>query len=142
MSHNTVKTKHAELSAALSNSEELLQTLLTGLSGSSTRTGGGYMGQLADARAKVAQAATEAEQSVMKLGMAEKDLTAYEARYKDMEREAGDGKRQLAAAQAEIEKFRRKVAETGWSAEREAEVETALKEARSEVRLCTEVSHK
>jgi len=42
----------------LSSAEELLQTLLTGLSSSGTGNsgGGGYMGQLADAKARLAQA--------------------------------------------------------------------------------------
>ena len=97
------------------------------------------MGQLAEAKSRVAQAATEAEQSAKKLSMAEKELKAHQARWKEVEREAGDGKKQLSAMQAEIEKFRRKIAETGWTVEREEQVETALREARAEVRKLTEV---
>ncbi|KAH8105378.1 condensin complex subunit SMC2 [Cristinia sonorae] len=138
-SHDTVKDKHTELQTALSNSEELLQTLLTGLSSSSsTKTGGGYMGQLADARARVAQAATEQEQCLKKAGMKEKELSGLQAQWKKVEREAGDGKKQLENMRVEVEKFQRKVAETGWTVEREQEVEGALREARSAVRQLTE----
>lgn len=140
-SHNAVKEKHAELQSALTNSEELLQTLLTGLSSSSsTMTGGGYMGQLAEARTRVAQAATEHEQCLMKLSMNEKELKTLQARWKEVEREAGDGKKQVESMRAEIEKFRRKIAETGWTVEREQQVEGALREARAAVRQLTEVT--
>ena len=98
------------------------------------------MGQLADAKARLAQASTEEEQSRVKLGMSEKELKTLEARWKEVEREAGEGKRNLEAMRAEIEKFRKKVAETGWSAEKEQEGEQALRAARNEVRQLTEVS--
>ncbi|KAI0075030.1 hypothetical protein K474DRAFT_1461296 [Panus rudis PR-1116 ss-1] len=138
-SHNAVKEKHAELQSALSTSEELLQTLLTGLSSRKDgNTGGGYMGQLADAKSRLAQAATEEEQSRVKLGMSEKELKTLQARWKEVEREAGEGKRQLEAMKGEVEKFKRKVAQSGWSTEREQETETALREARSEVRRLTD----
>ena len=62
-----VKKVHNATQAALSNSEELLQSLLTGLSFSNTNnSGGGYMGQLADAKAHLAQGAVEEEQNHLK----------------------------------------------------------------------------
>ena len=97
---------------------------------------------MADSKARLAQASTEAEQSRVKLGMSEKELKTLEARWKEVEREAGEGKRNLEAMRAEIEKFRKKVAETGWSAEKDSEQEgeQALRTARNEVRQLTEVS--
>ena len=95
---------------------------------------------MADSKARLAQASTEAEQSRVKLGMSEKELKTLEARWKEVEREAGEGKRNLEAMRAEIEKFRKKVAETGWSTEKEQEGEQALRAARNEVRQLTEVS--
>ena len=139
-SYGIIKEKHTALQTSLSNSEELLQTLLTGLSsGGTNNTGGGYMGQLADAKARLAQASTEEEQSRVKLAMNEKELKTLEARWKEVEREAGEGKRNLEVMRAEIEKFRRKVAETGWSTEKEQHGEQALRAARNEVRQLTEV---
>lgn len=140
-SYGSIKEKHTVLQTALSNAEELLQTLLTGLtSGGSNNTGGGYMGQLADAKARLAQASTEEEQSRVKLAMSEKESKALEARWKEVEREAGDGRRNLDAMKVDVEKFRKKVSETGWDAEKEKEGEQALRTARNEVRQLTEVS--
>ncbi|GJE94134.1 condensin complex subunit SMC2 [Phanerochaete sordida] len=139
LSHGAVKDKHATLQAALTNAEELLQTLLTGLSSSNTgQSGGGYMGQLADARARQAQSSAEEEQSRVKLASAEKDLKALQARSKDLERESSEGKRNLAAMKTEVEKVRQKLERTGWSAQKEAEGEVTLRNARNEVRELTE----
>ncbi|OBZ73328.1 Structural maintenance of chromosomes protein 2 [Grifola frondosa] len=127
------------LTKALSNAEELLQTLLTGLSsGTAGNTGGGYMGQLADAKARSAQASAEEEQSKVKLGMSEKELKILEARWKEVEREAGEGKRNLETMQAGIEDFKSKIKETGWSAEKDEEFEVALRNAKAQVRQLAE----
>lgn len=137
---NTIKEKHATLQAALDNSEELLQTLLTGLSSSKDNTtGGGYLGQLADAKARIAQGAAEEEQGRVKLSMAEKDLKGLEARWKDVEREASEGKRQLSTAKANVEKMKQKVAESGWSSEKDEQVERELQTTRNSVRRLREV---
>ncbi|TCD71064.1 Structural maintenance of chromosomes protein 2 [Steccherinum ochraceum] len=138
-SHTAVKDKQSELQSALSNSEELLQTLLTGLtSNEKNKTGGGYMGQLADARSRVAQAVSEHEQSVMKRANTDKELKKLQDRWKEVEREAGDGRKQLQKMQTDVEKFRKAVGATGWTAEREQQVEDTLREARSHLRQCTE----
>lgn len=100
------------------------------------------MGQLAEARSRIAQAETEAESSRVKLAMNEKELKALQAKWKEVEREAGEGRKQLSAMQAEVEKFRKKVAESGWSSEKEQEVENGLRDARTEVRRLTEVIDK
>lgn len=97
------------------------------------------MGQLADAKARIAQATAEQEQGRVKLGMAEKDLKGLEGRWKNVEREAGEGKRQLSSMQTEVEKMKRKVAESGWTAEREQQVEDELQSARGAVRRLLEV---
>lgn len=140
-SYATVKDKHNTTQTALSSAEELLQTLLTGLSSSGTGNsgGGGYMGQLAEAKAKLAQATAEEEQGRVKLGMSEKELKTLEARWKEVEREAGDGKKNLESVKAETEKFKRKVEECGWSADKEREGEIALRTAKGEFRQFSEV---
>ena len=141
-SYATVKAEHTENQKTLTTAEELLQTLLTGLSSSGTGNsgGGGYMGQLADAKAKLAQATAEEEQSRVKLGMGEKELKVLEGRWKEVEREAGDGKKNFEKVKAETEKFKRKVEESGWSAEKEREGVDALRAAKGEERRLTEVS--
>ncbi|EMD35993.1 hypothetical protein CERSUDRAFT_156737 [Gelatoporia subvermispora B] len=137
--HDTLKDKHTALQTALSNAEELLQTLLTGLSSSNNgQTGGGYMGQLADAKARLAHASTEEEQHKMELGMKENELKALQAKWKEVEREAGEGKKNLERMQAEVGKLRRKLADSGWDAEKQLEGENILKAAKAEVRSSTE----
>ncbi|OJA21244.1 hypothetical protein AZE42_02525 [Rhizopogon vesiculosus] len=138
-SYMSVKAKHTDTQAALSKSEELLQTLLTGLSSSNTgNSGGGYMGQLADAKARMAQGSAEEEQNRVKLNMSEKELKALEAKWKDVEKEAGQGKRNLENMRAEAEKLKRRVADSGWSAEREQESQVSLATAKGQVRQFTE----
>ncbi|KAF7330368.1 Structural maintenance of chromosomes protein [Mycena venus] len=121
-SHKTVKDKHTGLADKLATAEELLQSLLTGLSNNKdnkTTGGGGYMGQLATARQQVAQAAAEEKQSRVKLGMSEGELKTLETRWKAMEREAGDGRKKLEAMRATVEGCRNKVAQCAWSEEKE-----------------------
>ncbi|KAM6495528.1 condensin complex subunit SMC2 [Amanita muscaria] len=138
-SYNKIKEKHTSLENALSNGEELLQSLLTGLSSGSGNSagGGGYMGQIADARARAAQAAAEEEQSKVRLGMAEKELKALEARWKDVEREAGDGKKRIEKTKQAVEVFQAKLAGCKWNQERENQGEGRLRDARNAVRDLT-----
>ena len=100
--YNKTKETFESTQSSLNAKEELLQNLLTGLSSSST-TGGGYMGQLADAKARQAHAAGEEEQSRLKLGMSQKELKALEKRWKEVEKEAGEGKRKLKEKETEVE---------------------------------------
>ena len=75
----------------LAKTEELLQTLITGLGASSNEDGeaaGGYMGQLADAKALMASAASEAEQAKMKIGLLEREIKEKEPRAKKAARMA------------------------------------------------------
>ena len=143
-SYTAIKDQHTTTQSTLSNAEELLQTLLTGLSSSKTTggttSGGGYMGQLADAKARLAQASAEEEQSRVKLGMSERELKTLEERWKKVEKEAGEGQKNLQNMKRELDGFKKKVVECGWSAEKEREQEIALRTAKGNVRQYTEVS--
>ena len=139
-SFTAVRDKHVALEKTLASAEELLQTLLTGLSSNNDgNTGGGYLGQIADARGRASEARAEEEQANVKLQMSEKELKALQERWKAVEREANDGARKLEGMQATVESFRRKMAETGWTNEKEQAQETALRDARNDVRRLTEV---
>lgn len=140
-SYKVVKAEHEESQATLNTAEELLQTLLTGLSSTGTGNsgGGGYMGQLADAKARLAHSATEEEQGRMKLGMAEKELAGLEVRWNAVAKEVGDGKKKLESLKAETGKFSQKVADCGWNDEKEREGETAVKNAKAECRQLFDV---
>ncbi|KAJ6577315.1 condensin complex subunit SMC2 [Mycena capillaripes] len=140
-SHKTVKDKHTGLADKLATAEELLQSLLTGLSNNKdnkTTGGGGYMAQLATARQQAAQAAAEEKQSRVKLGMSEGELKTLEARWKAVERDAGDGRKKLEAMRVTVEGCRTKVAQCAWSEEKENASEGRLKELKVQVRSLEE----
>ena len=138
--YQEVKQKHDVTQTALSNSEELLQSLLTGLSSSNTNnSGGGYMGQLADAKARLAQGAVEEEQNRMKLSMNEKELKATEVKRKELEKDAHQGQRNLANMKAQVNKIKQQLAACGWSVEQQQASETELRTAREQARQLTEV---
>jgi len=123
------------MESALANAVELLQSLLTGLTSTRTETsaGGGYMGQIADARARAAQAAAEEEQSRVRLGMAQRELKALESRWKEVEREAGDGRKKIERTKQTVETCRASLARCKWNEELENNLEAKLKEARDNV---------
>ena len=108
--YNAVNERHAATQTALPTAEDLLQILPTDLAGSSTQSsgGGGYMGQIADARARLAQAAAEEEQARVKLNMNSRELGELEEWWKAVEREAGQGERGIKTMQVEVESLRKK----------------------------------
>ena len=136
-----IKEKHTTMESALSNAEELLQSLLTGLTSTRTETsaGGGYMGQIADARARTAQAQAEEEQCKVRLGMAQRELKALETKWKEVEREAGDGRKKIERTKQTVEACRAALAQCKWNEELEQNLEAKLKEARDNVAELTHV---
>jgi len=88
------------------------------------------MGQIA-ARARLAQAAAEEEQARVKLDMSRRELSEFEKRWKAVEREASQGKRDTKRMQAVVENLRKKVDTTGWSAEKE-QANEALRRAKDD----------
>ena len=110
--------------AELAKAEELLQTLITGLSSSKNDddSAGGYMGQLADAKAQLAAAGTEAEQAKVKIGLAEKEIKEKEPRAKKAEKEGEGLLRELETKRGDVEKLRKKVEGSGWDEGREKEL--------------------
>ena len=138
--HVKVRDEYERLQADLSSAEELLQTLLTGLSSSNkSQSGGGYLGQLAAERQREAQGQAEETQARQRLDMVEKSLREAQTRWKAVEREAGEGKKKLEKMRKEVEDLRRRVERTGWSAEKENENEEAFRAARDGARRLTEV---
>ncbi|KAH9957622.1 hypothetical protein BC827DRAFT_1385516 [Russula dissimulans] len=131
--YNAVKEKHTATQTALASAEDLLQTLLTGLAGTSAQSagGGGYMGQIADTHARLAQAAVEEEQARVKLDMSKRELGELEKRWKAVEREAGQGGHDIKKTRAEVEALWKKVGRTGWNSEKERAHDEALCTVRS-----------
>lgn len=139
--YTAVKEKHTATQNSLASSEDLFQTLLTGLAGTSAQSasGGGYMGQIADARARLAQAAAEEEQTRVKLDMSRRELGELEKRWKAVEREAGQGERDIKKMQVEVESLRKKADSTGWNEEKEHVSVEALRNAKNDANRCTQV---
>jgi structural maintenance of chromosome 2 len=135
-----IKEKHTAFEAKLSSDEELLQTLLTGLSSKGAKNqGGGYMGALADARARIAQGAAEEQQSKVKLGMSEKELAELEQRNRAFAKEAEASMKKIANIKAAVQAMEAKIANCGWSQEKDQNLERQLREAREELKNLTEV---
>jgi len=123
-SFSEMKSAYDAATAELAKTEELLQTLLTGLSSSSAddEGAGGYMGQLAEAKARLAAAGTEAEQAKVRITMAEKELKDKEPRAKKAEKEGEGLIKELATKRADAEKLRAKVQGAGWDEGKEREL--------------------
>ncbi|KAF9255221.1 condensin complex subunit SMC2 [Marasmius fiardii PR-910] len=134
-SYDVTKAKNTTMKEKLESDEELLQTLLTGLSSKDANSGGGggYMGQLQAARARQSQAAAEEETTKVKVSMAEKELQDTEARWKKVEKDAGEGRKRLDTMQGVVEECKRKLTACGWNAEMEAEGESKIEGLRRQV---------
>jgi structural maintenance of chromosome 2 len=90
--------------------------LTTGLSSNNSDedTAGGYLGQLAEAKAKLAAAGTEAEQAKVKMGLAEKEIKEKEPRAKKAEKEGQGLIKELEAKRNDVESLRQRVEASGW----------------------------
>lgn len=97
------------------------------------------MGQLADARARIAQAAAEEQQSKVKLGMSEKELASLESKMKAFAKEAGDNRKKLENVKAAVEGLEGKIQSSGWSVEKDKDLDKQLREARDLCKNLAEV---
>ncbi|KAH6903906.1 nuclear condensin complex protein [Coprinopsis sp. MPI-PUGE-AT-0042] len=133
-----VREKNAELDAKILSDQALLSTLLTGLSGNND-SGGGYMGQISEAKSRLAQAKTEEEQVKMRLKMAQQELATLEDKKKASEREASDNQRKLTTMKKELDEWRNRLTKLNWNQEKEDALENQLKETRQNVRNLAEL---
>ncbi|KAF8337439.1 condensin complex subunit SMC2 [Cantharellus anzutake] len=137
-SYASSKESHQASQARLASSEELLQTLVTGLSSAqNASSAGGYLGQLAEAKARLTSASAAEEQIKMRIEIVEKELKEKEAKWKTMEKEAKDGSKALEKARSEMEALTSKLQSTGWDLEKE-EASNRIKDAKEDVRSLTE----
>lgn len=135
-SYASIKSTLDTATAKIDSDEELLQTLITGLSSSNkddANAAGGYMGQLAEAKARLAGAGTEAEQAKMQIELAERELKDKEPRAKKAEREGEGLTKELAAARKEHDELTTAIGSLGWDEDeekallkRKAEVATSI----------------
>ena len=68
-----------------------------------------------------------------------RELCELEKRWKAVEREAGQGEREVKWMQADVETLRKKSDATGWNAEKERASEEALRKAKDDTMRCTQV---
>jgi len=97
------------------------------------------MGQIADVRARLAQAAAEEEQARVEFDMSKRELGELEKCWKAVEREAGQGERNIKKTRAEVEALRKKADGTGWNAEKERAHDEALRQAKDNAQCCAQV---
>ena len=137
-----LKTAYDAGVAELAKNEELLQTLLTGLSSSNAddQSAGGYLGQLAEAKARLAAAGTEAEQAKIKIGLAEKEVKEKEPRAKKAEKEGEGSLKELAGKKTEVDTIRKRVQTAAWDDGRERELAEKQAEHSANVAELMEVS--
>ncbi len=144
-SYATEKQAFDALVSELEKSEELLQTLLTGLSANSKEDGeaaGGYMGQLAEAKARMAAAGTEAEQAKVKIGGLEKDLNQKEPKAKSAAKDGEGLAKEFAAVQARLEQLKATLAGIHFDEERETSLRRQLAELTESISKLVEVGRR
>ncbi|KAG8906895.1 Structural maintenance of chromosomes protein 2 [Tulasnella sp. 403] len=137
----SVKDSQSAAQTKLESSEELLQTLITGLANSrstSDTTGGGYLGQIAQAKKRVADATTEEDAARLRLNMLESQFKEKEAKRKQTEKEGGESQNALKRGKKEIEEIKKRLHATGWSTEKEEEENRRAAAAREDVKRLTE----
>ena len=139
-SQDKLKQEQTTAQTSLANAEELLQTLLTGLSTASANTsGGGYLGQLADAKQRASQAKSDEEQTRRRLASKEKELSAVDSKMKTVQRDADQGRKELEKAEKELEAMKTQLKQLGFDAEGLVQKDRDLAQAQQRVRQLTEV---
>ena len=135
-----LKKTTPQTQTALSTTEDLLQTLLTGLACSSAQSSrsGGYMGQIADSRARLAQAAAEEEQARVNLDMSRRELGELKKRWKKW-----DGRPAKVSVALRRRRPRSSVCRRKWlgrdGAQKEQVNEEVMCRAKDDVMHCTQV---
>jgi structural maintenance of chromosome 2 len=71
--------------------------------------------------------------------MSRRELGELEKRWKAVEREAGQGERDIKKMQVEVEALRKKADSTGWNEEKEHASVEALRNAKNDTNRCTQV---
>ncbi|UZJ57028.1 hypothetical protein CBS101457_006348 [Exobasidium rhododendri] len=120
-----VKSEFNSANEALSREDELLQTLLTGMASKSKddkNVQGGYMGQLADAKAREASAGTQIEQAKLKIGHLEKERKQKEPQARKAEKDSAGLLSELKAAKSSVLELEKSIQSTGWDEEKEKEL--------------------
>ncbi|KAF9055129.1 RecF/RecN/SMC protein [Hymenopellis radicata] len=134
-SHKSIKEEHDASQQKLASDDSLLQSLLTGLTSKGDNTsGGGYMGQITQAKTRITQADTEEEQLRTKLAMKQKEAEELQKRWAAEERSAGDGRKKVDSLKKELANLQENFSKCGWSTEQEESLVEQIRNLRLEVR--------
>lgn len=137
--HGTLKEKQTILQEALSKDEDLLQSLLTGLSNNSNTNGGGYLAHLASAKSRLAQAVAEEEQVRRKISLKEKELSALEGNWRTVENEVRAGYQTVERKRGEVERLLKKLEDMTWSQDKEQDMAERSARLKQELKTRMEV---
>lgn len=113
--------------------EELLQTLQTGVASKEGQEGG-YQGQLQDARNRVSAAATEQEQSKLKISHLEKRIKEDEPRAKKAEKENAGLLKDLDTLRSQAKKLEADMAKMGVEPGREESMQQEQSQLQQRIR--------
>lgn len=75
----------------------------------------------------------------MKHGMRKNELKTLEVKWRDVERDAQDGRKKLDIISADVEELKKQAIDSGWSEEAEQRNQQQLNDARRDYRNLTEV---
>jgi structural maintenance of chromosome 2 len=118
-----IKGDYDNSTNTLKQTENLLQTLITGLSSSSNEADSvstGYMGQIATARNKASTSATEAGQAKARIEHLQRELKEKEPRAKKALAEDGGLTKELQKAKDLVQKLTAELGKLDWDDSREA----------------------
>ncbi|EDU44220.1 condensin subunit [Pyrenophora tritici-repentis Pt-1C-BFP] len=118
------QTAHAELAKQteeVEKKEELLQTLQTGVASKEGQEGG-YQGQLQDARNRASAAATEQEQSKLRISHLEKQIKEDEPKAKKAKEQNSGLLKDLEALKSQAKKLEADLAKLGYNEGQEADM--------------------
>jgi structural maintenance of chromosome 2 len=136
----SLKSTHDASVASLQQSEDLLQSLVTGLSSASATdsSSSGYMGQLATARAKLASIGSEAEQARLRVEHLQRELKEKEPRAGKAEGEGRDLISELERTKEARAKLETVLTNLGWDEQNEGDLRAAKETAAAQVRELVE----
>ena len=124
-------------SATLKQAEGLLQSLITGLSSSSSEadaTNSGYMGQIAQAKSKASRHGTEAEQTKTRIDHVMRELKDKEPKAKQAARDDSGLAKDLEAAKGAVVSLEKELAKLHWNNEKEEALRSNRETASQAVR--------
>lgn len=117
----TLKVTYDQSTSSLKASEDLLQTLLTGISSSSDdTTNSGFMGQLATSKTLASNMGTEAERAKARIEHLQREVKEKEPRAKKAEKEGKGLIGELEKAKSEQRALEKVLSKLDWDEEKEA----------------------